>query len=193
MADVGASVQLVGKTGGNAVALARQGISYTSAQTGTTFNASVYAPSTFVIAARNITFDGTAQHTFTVPASSSFAGFTDNVVSAALPSLTNPPTSVAQSRSLTLTWQPTAQADDSVFVVLTLAQDSIPRVAPTVASDNAGTVTISQQALSTLLGGKTGSATLAMVRFRYKVVRTSTPVRGLLSEAQRNYSVTVTQ
>ena len=193
LANVGASVQLVGKTNGTAITLAKQGISYTSAQTGTTLNATVYAPSTFVIPARNITFDGTTPHTFTVPASSSFAGFTDNVVSATLPSLTNPPTSIAQSSNLTLTWQPTSQADDSVFVVLTLAQDSIPRVVPTVANDNAGTVTLSQQVLSTLLGGKTGAATLAMVRFRYKVVRTSTPVRGLLSEAQRNYSVTVTQ
>jgi len=193
LANVGASVQLVGRTNGTAITLAKQGISYTSAQTGTTLNATVYAPSTFVIPARNITFDGTTPHTFTVPSSSSFAGFTDNVASATFPSLTNPPTSIAQSSNLTLTWQPTSQADDSVFVVLTLAQDSIPRVVPTVANDNAGTVTLSQQVLSTLLGGKTGTATLAMVRFRYKVVRTSTPVRGLLSEAQRNYSVTVTQ
>lgn len=193
LADVGSAIQLTGKTGGTAISMAKRGLSYTSSRSGTTVSGSIYAPSSVVIVPRNITFDGTTPHTFTVPASSGFAGFTDNVISAAPIALNSAPTSVAQSRSLTLTWQPTAQADDSVFVVLTLAADSIPRAVPTIADDNAGTVTIAQQTLATLLGGKTGTGTLSVVRFRYKIVRSSAPARGLLSEAQRSYTVTITQ
>lgn len=191
LANVGSAVQLVGKTSGTAVSLAQRGLSYTSSRSGTTLAGYVYAPSALVIAARNITFDGTAPHTFTVPASSTFAGFTDNVVSSALPAFTNAPGTIAQSQNLTLRWQPTSAPDDSVFVVLTLAQDSTARVVPTVAADDVGTVTISSSVLSTLLTGKTGAATLSMVRYRYKVVRGTLP-RGILSEAQRNYSTTIT-
>lgn len=193
LADVGTAIQLTGKTGGTAISMAKRGLSYTSSRTGTTISGSIYAPSSLVIAPRNISFDGTTPHTFTVPASSNFTGFTDNVVSVAPIILNSPPTSVAQSRNLTLTWQPTAQTDDSVFVVLTLAADSIPRAVPTISNDDTGTVTISQQTLTTLLGGKTGTGTLSIVRFRYKIVRSSAPARGLLSEAQRSYSVTITQ
>jgi hypothetical protein len=191
LASVGSSVQLVGRTGGTPISLAQRGLSYTSSRTGTTVSGFVYAPSALVIVPRNITFDGTAAHTFTVPASSAYAGFTDNVISAAMPSFTSTPSTVSISQNLTLGWQPTSAADDSVFVVLTLASDSIPRAAPTIASDDAGSVTISAAVLNALLGGRTGSATLSIVRYRNKIVR-GTPNRGLLSEAQRSYPVTVT-
>jgi hypothetical protein len=192
LANVGSSVQLLGKTGGTNVSLAQRGFSYTSSRTGAIVSGYVYAPSSLVIPARNIAFDGTTPHTFTVPASSAYAGFSDNVVSAALPTFTNAPSTIAQSQNLTLKWQPTTSAsDDSVFVVLTLVQDSTARVVPIVTTDDAGTVTISSSVLTTLLTGKTGAATLSIVRFRYKVVRGTLP-RGILSEAQRNYSTTIT-
>jgi hypothetical protein len=190
--SIGRSIALKA-TASRQVSLQQRGLSYTSSRTGTTVSGFVYAPSTLVLLPQQITFDGTTQHSFTVPASSTFAGFTDAVQSVLPPTFNSAPSTIAKSQNLTLNWTPTSAADDSVFVVLVMTQDSTARVVPSSANDNVGTLTIPSSLLNNALGSRTGAATLWIVRYRYTATRAAgTPSRGLLCQAQRGYGVTIT-